>query len=826
MRKRFLIALTAVFALLLCSPTQSYAEQSVVDPVVPSFVYIAEPTLQTGDRQDIAVGIGDLPYEVVGLIISNVNTGETFQLDVSASVDGAVAFASDALSAGSYSLVGLACSTDVTLPFTDDIQGTAFEVGSSSISAYSLDNSDDVDTKYIGSNESEENDLSSVLASYSAVGRAANKTIVLDPGHGGYDSGAVGYGLQEKLLTLKIAQACRDELGQYNGVRVVMTRDSDTSVSGSTSARVELQARCDIANNFGAALFVSFHINSGGGSGVEVWIPRDCSWYSSFNDIGESLGRDVLERLVGLGLANRGTKSDYYSDNGKELYYPDGSHADSLAVIRHCREYGIPAVLIEHGFIDNSHDAGLLSSDSYLERLGKADAQAIAKQLNLVKTSVSLNVDRNTKGFTLNAAFSGESPSNVAYRLQTPSGSVSWAQAYEANDGTWTADIAPDEAGVYSVEVYANLSGVNYSLLSEKIGYDKADVEVNALADVVSVKTFNWAAAPSNVAFQFVDGLGNTAWIQAEDENGTWSASPAYADLPSQFGTMTVNVWVSLDGVPAFKCASANYSAARPDVSLSCSVSSGTITARATGFSSQPSNAAMCVRGPSGASRWYQAHRQPDGSWTADVPASADFGEFGMYRIELWCAYFGTNFNMASCVANLTGSGYLIMGPNNVTVSQLVGCFDKYATFPGAAYASYGASNATEFCTILVEEAEAEGVKPEVVFAQAMLETGWLRFGGQVKAYQCNFCGLGATDGGAAGADFSGYGADAVRMGLRAQVQHLKAYASTQPLEHACVDPRFTYVTRGIAPAIDDLSGRWATTPDYGGRIYSIIRQL
>ena len=272
--------------------------------------------------------------------------------------------------------------------------------------------------------------------------------------------------------------------------------------------------------------------------------------------------------------------------------------------------------------------------------------------------------------------------------------------------------------------------------------------------------------------------------------------------------------------------ASASASLSRPDVSLSCSVSSGTISARATGFSSQPSNAALCVRGPSGASRWYQAYRQSDGSWTADVPASADFGEFGMYRVELWCAYYGTNFNMGSCVANLTGTGYLIMGPDNVTISQLVSCFDKHASFPGSTYAPYGASTSSEFCTILVEEAEAEGVKPEVVFAQAMLETGWLKFGGQVKAYQCNFCGLGATDGGAAGADFSDYGRDAVRIGLRAQVQHLKAYASTQPLKNACVDPRFRYVTRGIAPTIDQLSGRWASNPDYGSLIYSIIRQL
>ena len=119
-----------------------------------------------------------------------------------------------------------------------------------------------------------------------------------------------------------------------------------------------------------------------------------------------------------------------------------------------------------------------------------------------------------------------------------------------------------------------------------------------------------------------------------------------------------------------------------------------------------------------------------------------------------------------------------------------------------------------------------EGVKPEVVFAQSMLETGWLKFGGQVSAEQCNFCGLGATDGGAAGASFNSYGANSVRMGLRAQVQHLKAYACNDALVNQCIDPRFGYVMRGCAPCLGDLSGRWATDQNYGDKIFSIIVEL
>lgn len=82
------------------------------------------------------------------------------------------------------------------------------------------------------------------------------------------------------------------------------------------------------------------------------------------------------------------------------------------------------------------------------------------------------------------------------------------------------------------------------------------------------------------------------------------------------------------------------------------------------------------------------------------------------------------------------------------------------------------------FCQIFYDEAVAEGVDPGVVFAQAMKETGFLRFGGDVKIEQYNFCGLGATGGGAAGQAFG-----SVRLGVRAQVQHLKAYASQEDLK-------------------------------------------
>lgn len=94
------------------------------------------------------------------------------------------------------------------------------------------------------------------------------------------------------------------------------------------------------------------------------------------------------------------------------------------------------------------------------------------------------------------------------------------------------------------------------------------------------------------------------------------------------------------------------------------------------------------------------------------------------------------------------------------------------------------------------------------VIAQSILETGWFKFeGSSVSITQNNFCGLGATGGGAAGASF-----DTPELGITAQLQHLFAYASTEELPEGeeIVDPRFNYVARGIAPTWEELAGKWA----------------
>lgn len=120
------------------------------------------------------------------------------------------------------------------------------------------------------------------------------------------------------------------------------------------------------------------------------------------------------------------------------------------------------------------------------------------------------------------------------------------------------------------------------------------------------------------------------------------------------------------------------------------------------------------------------------------------------------------------------------------------------------------------------EEAVIEGVNYDIAFCQMCIETSFLRFPeSDIKPTQNNFAGLGGVGGGSEGATFP-----SARIGVRAHIQHLKAYASLEPLVQELVDPRFRFVTRGVAPRVEQLSGRWAADLQYGDKILATVRRL
>lgn len=176
------------------------------------------------------------------------------------------------------------------------------------------------------------------VMSVEGIGIEANPIIVIDPGHGGTDPGAVGNGLQEDNLTLDIANRARSYMTTNYPATVYQTRTTDTYVS--------LDARTSFANSRAANFFVSMHINSYSTStpnGLETF-----SYPGSTN--GARLATNIYDKLKASFGTLRGVKTaDFYV-----LHYTN-----------------MPAALGETGFISNASDASKLSTTTFRQQLAQ-----------------------------------------------------------------------------------------------------------------------------------------------------------------------------------------------------------------------------------------------------------------------------------------------------------------------------------------------------------------------------------------------------------------------------------------------------------------------
>lgn len=771
-------------------------------------------------------------------------------------------------------------------------------------------------------------------------------TIVLDPGHGGSDPGALGFGLRESDLTLSIGKYCQQTLSQYAKTKVYMTRTSDTFV--------DLKPRADFAKSVGADLFVSLHINSSSASsanGAEIWVPSPGTWFPAFNGVGEDLACEMLSKLKALGLADRDTVWDSYEVNGEKKYYPDGSWADSLSVIRNCREAGIMAILVEHGFISNQSDAKFLSSEANLKKLGEADAQGIVDYYGLKlpqplygfadvfdDTPHSgeigwMAASGISEGFS-DGTFRGLTQvarQDLAAFLYRLAGSPEYSPTQEdqsrfsdvnaatphAKEIWWLAsnDITsgfPDgtfrgTSTVARQDMAALLRRFTARFLDPSAAtYHPSSSDMAAFLDVSHSTTHAediWWLASEEISSGYSDKTfrGTSAAARQDMAAFLWRASnlPSYrASAEDKEAFTDVNEdtshaqdiwWLAAKGISTgypdgtFKgqdtvvrqdmaaflyrlAGSPAYTPSQADKKQFVDVTEKTPHAReiwwmasiglTQGYGDgtfRPQNAVTRADMAAFMRRFYKAFSQHDQfrNWTPSSKAKQRFLDVNSATNKCediwWLGATGISLGFADARFDSTGSVvrqdmaaflhrlnsranrptgaqlYSIMGESSASAKQMVAYFTSVdARYPESVYESKGAPTIDAFAQIVVEEAQAEGVKAEIVFCQAMKETGWLRFGGSVKPDQCNFAGLGATGGSVSGAVFPD-----VRTGIRAQVQHLKAYASTDPLVNKCVDPRFSYVKRGSATTLASLNGKWAVPGNhYGEDIFEMFNGL
>lgn len=782
-----------------------------------------------------------------------------------------------------------------------------------------------------------------------------NVVVVLDPGHDGTHGGSSANGFVEAQLNLKIAQYCKAELEEYYGVTVYMTRDSASCPNGGGNNKSCLQRRADIARDMGANLFVSLHNNyssASSASGAEIWYPNQ-NYNPWTSQVGGSAASKILEQLTSLGLHNRGTQIR----NANEDKYPDGSAADYYAVIRHCKEYGIPGIIVEHAFMSNSSDAAnFLSNDEGLKKLGVADATGIAQYYGLKKeTPVDYSAVFDAAYYAnrypdLKAAFGNDESALLQHFIQY--GMAEGRQVSSQFDVYSYKNLYPDLRAAFG----NNLKSYYMHYISSGKAEGRKATGVNTLQnpittyngiDYSAVYDYNYYLKKySDLAKIYTnDDIGLLAHFvncgmgegrQAKASFDVFSYRNQYQDLRVAFGNNLKSYYMhyisngkaegrKATGVKSIQNPITTYNGVdyssvydynfyikkysdlariytNDEVGLlahfvNCGMAEGR-QAKANFDVFSYRNQYQDLRLAFGKDlKSYYFHYMNSGKKEGriatgvktlqnpvtryngiDYSAVYDYNYYSTYG-DLQSAFNGDdiallshfinngmsegrqaskNFNVQIYKNNYTdlqqafGNNlkpyymhyiqngkaegrnaqtniqvyHSIIRGTSTTVNQMVNYYNAKASYP-AYYGNANVPDIRNFCQIYYDEATAEGVDPALAFTQAMKETGFLKFTGQVKIEQFNFAGMCVTD-----ASTNGDSYQNVREGIRAHVQHLKAYAVKNPaFANPVVDKRysswFAANRSGTAPYIEWLgisenpSGfGWAAEKGYG---YSIL---
>lgn len=781
-----------------------------------------------------------------------------------------------------------------------------------------------------------------------------NVVVVLDPGHDGTHGGSSANGFVEAQLNLKIAQYCKAELEEYYGVTVYMTRDSASCPNGGGNNKSCLQRRADIARDMGANLFVSLHNNyssASSASGAEIWYPNQ-NYNPWTSQVGGSAASKILEQLTSLGLHNKGTQIR----NANEDKYPDGSAADYYAVIRHCKEYGIPGIIVEHAFMSNSSDAAnFLSNDEGLKKLGVADATGIAQYYGLKKeTPVDYSAVFDVAYYAnrypdLKAAFGNDESALLQHFIQY--GMAEGRQGSSQFDVYSYKNLYPDLRAAFG----NNLKSYYMHYISSGKAEGRKATGVNTLQnpittyngiDYSAVYDYNYYLKKySDLAKIYTnDDIGLLAHFvncgmgegrQAKASFDVFSYRNQYQDLRVAFGNNLKSYYMhyisngkaegrKATGVKSIQNPITTYNGVdyssvydynfyikkysdlariytNDEVGLlahfvNCGMAEGR-QAKANFDVFSYRNQYQDLRLAFGKDlKSYYFHYMNSGKKEGrtaagvkvlqnpvtiyngtDYSAVYDYNYYNSKYSDLKSAFKGDDidllvhfvnngmkegrqaskkFNVQIYKNNYTdlqqafgndlkpyymhyiqngkAEGRIaesqiyhsVITKSTTTVNQMVNYYNAKASYP-AYYGNANVPDIRSFCQIYYDEATAEGVDPALAFTQAMKETGFLKFTGQVKIEQFNFAGMGVTGAGTNGDSYQN-----VREGIRAHVQHLKAYAVKNPaFANQVVDKRyspwFAANRSGTAPYIEWLgisenpSGfGWAAEKGYG---YSIL---
>ncbi|MGJ1004821.1 N-acetylmuramoyl-L-alanine amidase [Eggerthella lenta] len=851
------------------------------------FVYFDESSPSAGGSQLVVVALDDESIELTSAELTlTAPSGASVKATASEYAGNAALFSVDVPEAGEYRLERMegasaadsrtllvdlsSCEGEPYAFMVAEPQAEAFSLSDEStggVSVYAL--TDDGQLEEASSFEEAAQlsaEAASAVAGRSAASGARSPSgkfvVALDPGHGGSEPGASANGLVERELTWKIALYCKEALESYANVEVVLTRGSDEKVS--------LVERVNRAVDAGANVFVSLHLNSGpaSGNGAEVWYPNDSSYRHELHEEGAQLSSKILEKLTALGLTDRGIKvrDSERVDGEGPFYYPDGSIQDYYTVIEASREAGIVGIIVEHAFLSNKSDSDKLKSEAFLKELGYADAEGIAETYKL---SSGWEIDNGRWKLKLAdgtyATSSWQQVKGKKYWFGADSYAVTGWQTIDEkryyfdsscalrtdgwlkDDGSW---YWLSSSGVMQTG-WLKLGGTWYWLDPQTgkmaTGWTTASDGHRYYFDGSGAMQTGWAKVGGTWYYLSGSGAMQTGWLS---KGGSWYwLDPESGAMATGWEKASDGKWYYFEGSGAMRSGGwMKQGSSWYYLSGSGAMQTGWLSKGGSWYWLDPESGRMATGWAKAADgKWYYfegSGAMRSGGWMKQGGTWYYLNGSGAMHTG-WLDLDGKRYYLGESGAMVTGkatiegetyrfdsSGALlpsdsIMGPSLATVEQMVTLFNAQGVpYPVDKYASRGAATIKDFCQVLLDQARSEDVRAEVLFAQAMVETGWLQFGGDVDRngkVQCNFGGLGATGNGVAGEEFPD-----VKTGLLAQAQHLKGYASTAPLNQSCVDTRFGLLAgkRGSAPTVDKLSGTWAADKTYGTKVMNVVDKL
>ena len=806
-------------------------QDTVTDPRL-NYIYVEQPYLESPDTQKIAVSWGDGTENITEMsaVVSGpegeeiwyaseeTDTIYLFERAYTEQEKGIYQITELNLAIQgvtyTYSLAELGAETvfgvDEEYEGIEQLSLVDDEGISTDIAAYNIDEAGNVTEK-----ESLEEAINQATAEIPAMmcddgvqTRNTNLVVALDPGHDSSHAGASANGVREEVLTLKIAQYCKAELENYAGVSVYMTRTSAACPHPGGSSAKDIEQRVADAAKAGASIYVSIHLNSSKSSsakGAEVIYPN-LSWKPQVGADGKRLAKLIEDELVGIGLERRAI---YSKNTTIGETYEDGSISDYFTVQISAKEHGIPGIIVEHAFVTNSSDVNnYLNNEAGLKKLGVADATGIAKYFGLEKEGWQ----KDSKGWWYQ--------SGSGY-LKNQWALINGNWYYFDSDGYMRTDWQKIKGSWYYLGCtndgamktgWQKIKGSWYYLGDANDGAMKTGWEY------INGFWYNFGKAG--------DGSMKTGWYKP---NENWYYLGGSEDGRMQTDWKKIdNSWYYLGGTDDGYMRTGwqklgdvwYYLGDRNDGSMK----TGWYVIDGKKYYFDQSSGIMQTGWKQIEGAWY--YFDDNGVYDASKKHTDITDNNGTINNGGNTSTKKDEGNIESKVVEGT---YLIEGTTSVSVKQMTDYFrqSKYS-YPTDIMKKGGASTLEEFCQIYYEEAEKEGIKAEVAFAQAMKETGWLQFKGDVKAEQYNFAGMGATGNGVTGESFKD-----VREGVRAQIQHLKAYGSTKDLNQTCVDNRFKYVERGCSIYVEWLgipnnpeNKGWAAADGYGVDIVKMIQKM